>query len=146
LALPPYSVSTTNPLPAGVSAKQVVRDVVIDNLIENAALMRGDAALLNYSDAGNRLASEQDELSANVSSGTKVLGIHDDITSIQLGAKQDPNDASVQTATIVEGSETERQSIGSSAPRQTTRSFQVILWVVWSASHSRYLLCDTANA
>lgn len=145
LTLPPFTVSTTNPLPSGVSAKQVVRDVVIDNLIENAAVARPQSALLAYADAGNLLASEMQEISTDQTENIHVLEIHDDITSIEVGSKVDPNDASAQIAAIVRGSETRRQRTGSDAPGQTSRSFDVLLWVVLSPASNRYLLCDSAD-
>lgn len=146
LVLPPFTVSTTNPLPAGVSAKQVVRDVLIDNLIENAALEGGNAALLSYSDTGARLVSEQQEVATDTADDVAVIAIHDQITSIQVGRKQDPNDLAAQTATIVQGEEIEQQRKGTSAITRTSRTFQVLLWVVWSSTKARYLLCDTADS
>jgi hypothetical protein len=146
LILPPFTVSTTNPLPAGVSAKQVVRDVLIDNLIENAAVVTSRASLLAYADAGNLLTSEQQEISSDQAGNVQVLEIHDKFTNIEVGSKPDPNDASVQMATIVQGTETRRQRSGSGVARQTLRTFDVLLWVVWSTTQSRYVLCDSASA
>ena len=146
LALPPYSVSTSNPLPAGVNPKRVVRDVVIDDLIENAALERRDAGLLAYSDTGDLLQSERQEIATDKSDGLTVLSIRDTITGIQVGSKADPNNPSAQMAIIVKGTETREQRTGSEAVDHSTRHFQVLLWVVWSPTQTRYLLCDTANA
>ena len=146
LALPPYSVSTSNPLPAGVTAKRVVRDVVIDDLIENAALERRDPGLLAYSDTGDLLQSERQEIATDKSDGLTVLSIRDTITGIQVGSKADPNNPSAQMAIIVKGTETREQRTGSEAVDHSTRHFQVLLWVVWSPTQTRYLLCDTANA
>lgn len=146
LTLPPYTLSTSNPLPAGVSAQRVVKDVVIDDLIENAALERRDPGLLAYSDTGDLLQAEQQEISTNTSGNIKVLSIRDNITSIQLGSKADPNNSSAQTAIIVQGTEIREQRTGSGPRDHTSRQFQVLLWVVWSPADSRYLLCDTANA
>lgn len=146
LTLPPFTVSTTNPLPRAVSAKQVVRDVVIDNLIENAALERGDTALLTYSDTGARLASEQQEVNSDTSGDITVVGISDNITSIQLGSKRDPNDSAAQTAAIVKGNELEQQRKGTAPISRTSRAFQVLLWVVWSPNQAKYLLCDTSDS
>ena len=146
LALPPYSVSTSNPLPAGVTAKRVVRDVVIDDLIENAALERRDPGLLAYSDTGDLLQSERQEIATDKSDDLTVLSIRDTITGIQVGSKADPNNPSAQMAIIVKGTETREQRTGSEAVDHSTRHFQVLLWVVWSPTQTRYLLCDTANA
>ena len=146
LALPPYSVSTSNPLPAGVNPKRVVRDVVIDDLIENAALERRDPGLLAYSDTGDLLQSERQEIATDKSDDLTVLSIRDTITGIQVGSKADPNNPSAQMAIIVKGTETREQRTGSEAVDHSTRHFQVLLWVVWSPTQTRYLLCDTANA
>lgn len=146
LALPPYSVSISNPLPAGVSATRVVRDVVLDNLIENAALMRREAGLLKYSDVGNLLTSEQQEITADVSANVQVLRVADTITSVQVGSKADPNNPAAQIATIVQGTETRTQRTGVLRSVSSTRRFQVLLWVVWAPAEHRYLLCDSADA
>ncbi len=146
LALPPYSVSTSNPLPAGVNPKRMVRDVVIDDLIENAALERRDPGLLAYSDTGDLLQSERQEIATDKSDDLTVLSIRDTITGIQVGSKADPNNPSAQMAIIVKGTETREQRTGSEAVDHSTRHFQVLLWVVWSPTQTRYLLCDTANA
>ncbi|HVB53742.1 MAG TPA: hypothetical protein VNF24_06075 [Candidatus Acidoferrales bacterium] len=124
----------------------MVKDVVIDDLIENAALERRDPGLLAYSDTGDLLQAEQQEISTNTSGNIKVLSIRDNITSIQLGSKADPNNSSAQTAIIVQGTEIREQRTGSGPRDHTSRQFQVLLWVVWSPADSRYLLCDTANA
>jgi hypothetical protein len=145
LVLPPYTASTSNPLPAGVSAQRVVKDVVIDDLIENAALERRDPGLLAYSDAGDLLRSEQQEIATDISDKVTVLNIRDEITSVQVGSKADPNNSSAQMATIVQGMEIRNQSTGTGSPTSSSQQFQVLLWVVWSPTQSRYLLCDTAD-
>lgn len=146
LVLPPYTVSTSNPPPAGVSAKRVVKDVVIDDLIENAAIERRDPGLLAYSDTGDLLKAEQQEIATNSSSNVRVLDIRDTITSIQVGSKVDPNNSLATMATIVQGTEHREQRTDSGAPASTSQKFQVLLWVVWSPTDTRYLLCDTASA
>ncbi|NNM96013.1 MAG: hypothetical protein HKL89_00155, partial [Candidatus Dormibacteraeota bacterium] len=45
----------SHPLPSGVSAAQVVKDVQIDNLLENIAIERQDPGLLQYADSGDWL-------------------------------------------------------------------------------------------
>jgi hypothetical protein len=146
LVLPPYTVSTANPLPAGVSAKRVVQDVVIDDLIENAAIERQEPGLLAYSDTGDLLEAEQQEIATNSSNNVRVLDIRDSITSVQVGSKADPNNSLATMATIVQGTEYREQRTGSGAPASTSQKFQVLLWVVWSPAETRYLLCDTARA
>ncbi|MGH7642064.1 MAG: hypothetical protein ACRENX_03460 [Candidatus Dormibacteria bacterium] len=146
LILPPYTVSTTNPLPAGVSAKRVVRDVVVDDLIENAAIQKRDPTLLTYSDSGNLLQSERQEIVTNKSGGITVLSIRDSITNIEVGSKADPNNSSVQSAAIVQGTEVREQRIRSGVRTRSSHQFQVLLWLVWSQANLRYLLCDTADA
>lgn len=121
-------------------------DVVIDDLIENAALERQDSALLAYSDTGDRLQAEQQEISTDTADKITVLSIVDDISSIQVGSKADPNNASAQVAAIVQGKETREQRIGSDPRTHSMKSFQVLLWILWSPAQMRYLLCDTADA
>jgi hypothetical protein len=146
LALPPYSVSASNPLPSGISAKQVVSDVIIDDLIENAALERAAPELLMYSDTGDALQSEKQDIASNKSRNTTVLRIQDAVTSIQLGSKSDPNNASAQIAAIVEGVETQEKRVSPGTLDHTRQSFDVLVWLVWSPTQARYLLCDTASA
>jgi hypothetical protein len=139
-------VSTSNPLPAGVSAREVVADVIIDDLIENEALERANPALLGYADTGNVLQSERQEIAADSSGDITVLSIQDAVNSIQLGSKADPNNPSASIAAIVEGKEAQRERIGTAAIHHTKQSFDVLLWLVWSPTQARYLLCDTASA
>ncbi|HEY6537582.1 MAG TPA: hypothetical protein VI138_00905, partial [Candidatus Dormibacteraeota bacterium] len=109
LALPPYSVSATNPLGSGVSAKQVVRDLVIDNLVENAALKTADASLLMYSDAGAVLVLDEQQISANVLAGVQVLSVEDTVSSMELGARIDPDNPASHIAIVVHGVQVMRQ-------------------------------------
>jgi hypothetical protein len=146
LALPPYSVSTSDPLPSGISAKRVASDVIVDDLIENEALQRANPSLLQYADSGDALQSEIQEIAANRSSNISVLKIRDVVTSIQLGSKSDPNNASAQIAAIVEGKEATEQRVGAGPLDRTTTTFDVLVWLVWSPTRTRYLLCDTASA
>jgi hypothetical protein len=146
LALPPYSVSASNPLPTGISAKRVASAVIVDDLIENEALQRADPSLLEYADSGDALESETQEIAANKSGNISVLKIRDAVTSIQLGSKSDPNNAAAQIAAIVEGRETQEQRVGTGAINHATTPFDVLVWLVWSPTQARYLLCDTASA
>ncbi len=144
LQLPPYTVSITNPLPAGISPTQVVTDVVVDNLIENAALEKGDPNLLADADTGDLLESEQQDLATSGSDRIKVLMVQDDISSVQLGSKGDPNDVSANIAAIVEGSETRQVRDAAGVVTSKTAQFDVLLWAVWAPTLNRYLLCDEA--
>lgn len=145
LALPPYSVSAANPLPSGISAKRVASDVIVDDLIENEALQRANPSLLQYADSGDALQSETQEIAADKSGDITVLKVQDAVTSIQLGRKSDPSNASAQIAAIVEGKETQEQRVGAGALDNTKKTFDVLVWLVWSPTQARYLLCDTAS-
>jgi hypothetical protein len=146
LALPPYSVSTSNPLPEDISARKVAADFVEDDLIENAAIERKDAGLLIYAASGNALLAEQQEIMADSSGDITVLRIRDAVANIQLGTKADPNNRSANIAVIVQGQETRQQRAGKAAVSRMTHHFDLLLWLVWSPAQSRYLLCDTATA
>jgi hypothetical protein len=146
LALPPYSISTSNPLPAGISARNVVAAFVDDDLIENAAIERKDAGLLHYAASGNVLLAEQQEITADSSDDITVLRIRDAITNIQLGSKADPNNFAADIAVIVQGQESRDERLGKAAVKRTTHHFDILIWLVWSPTQSRYLLCDTATA
>ena len=145
LRLPPYSVSTSNPLPPGTSAKSVVTDVTVDNLIENVALERDDAALLQYSDSGDVLAIDQNQVSANKADGITILKVVDAVSSIEVGARTDPNSSAAQIALIVEGVETTTARTGPKHPRTTSTNFKILIWVLWSAHVHRYLQCDVST-
>jgi hypothetical protein len=146
LALPSYSVSTSYPLPSGVSAKTVVEDVQIDDLIENVAIERQQPALLKYADSGDWLASEQGEISQNKKVGTVVLSIVDRFTSISVGFRTDPNDSGASAAVILQGIETRRQRSGQGVDSEKSTTFDVLQWLVWAPSLKRYLTCDTASS
>jgi hypothetical protein len=139
-------VSTSNPLPEGISARKVAADFVEDDLIENAAIERKDAGLLTYAASGNALLAEQQEITADSSGDIMVLSIRDAVANIQLGSKADPNNPSADIAVIVEGQETRQQHAGKAAVSRMTHHFDLLLWLVWSPAQSRYLLCDTATA
>lgn len=146
LSVPPYTVSATNPLPTGVSAHKVVADIQVDNLIENAAIVRQDPTLLPYADAGAWLTAEQGEISQNITNKVKVLSITDNIQSIQVGFRPDPNNALATAAVITAGEETQTQR--STTGRTTTKvtKFDVIQWLLWAQNLDRYILCDTASS
>ena len=143
---PAYTVSTTHPLPSGVSAAAVAQDVVIDNLIENVAIERGDPALLAYADCGNWLAAEGQEMGQAKSRGEVFLSVTDVFSQVEVGFQPDPSNSGAQAAAILIG--TERQRIRSSTGAVTvkTSSFSVIRWLVWSSTVDRYLTCDLGSA
>ncbi len=146
LQMPAFTVSASHPLPSGVSAALVVKDVQIDNLIENIAIERQDPALLQYADSGDWLAAEQGEIASNKRQGLAVTSIVDNVTSIRLGSKPDPKDASVVIAAIVTGTEVRGTSAAGRPTRKLTTSFSALLWLRWSASQQRYLICDAATS
>jgi|GEM_PF-6441909 len=146
VALPSYTVSSSHPLPSGVSAQQVVQDVQIDNVIENIAIERQDPALLAYADTGDWLAAEKTEISQNTANQVKVLSISDTLTSVQVGFQVDPNDAQAVAAVISEGTEVQTQRTATSPDASHTTHFAVIQWVQWASTLHRYVLCDTASA
>lgn len=145
LVLPPYTVSTSNPLPPGVSAATVVKDVVIDDLIENAALVRSDPSLLAYSDVGGVLAVDQSQISANKSTGLRLLSIDDAVSNMALGRQTDPNNAAAQIAVVVRGTETTKQRSNANKPRTSVENFKVQIWLLWSTTADRYLQCDVST-
>ncbi len=142
---PTYTVSTTHPLPSGVSAAAVAQDVVIDNLIENVAIERDDPALLAYADCGNWLAAEEATISKNRAASVTVLSIRDEISSMELGFQRDPNDPSVTAAVTITGVEVEVSRSGRGTPTTATSSFDVLQWLSLSNSARRYLTCDSAS-
>ncbi len=143
--VPTYTVSTSHPLPSGVSAATVAQDVVIDNLIENVAIERGDAGLLPYADCGNWLAAET--LSINQASGGSihVLSVTDTFSEVQVGFKPDPGNSAAAAATILTGLETERVRSSSGSITTKTSHFSVIRWLVWSPAKTRFLTCDLGS-
>jgi hypothetical protein len=137
LVLPPFTVSTTNPLPAGVSAKQVVGDVVTDDLIQNEALERGNPALLAYSDTGDVLTLDQNQISENRANAEHVLDIRDSVSTMELGTRADPNNAAAQVAVIVRGNETTKEETTANKPRVASQRFEVLVWLLWSTQISQ---------
>ncbi len=142
---PSYTVSTSHPLPPGVSAAAVAQDVVIDNLIENVAIERGDAALLSYADCGNWLAAVTQEIQTNAGRGIHVTRVSDAVTSMAVGTKADPAAPSLTIAIVISGTETEA-SISASGSTTKSTPFAVIRWVVWNTGLDRYLTCDTGSS
>lgn len=146
LALPPYSVSSTNPLPAGVSVRQVVKDVVIDNSIENAALESNRASLLQYSDSGALLGLDTTQVQDDQSQHLTILQVRDSVSSMQAGSASDPNNPASNIALKVIGSEYTRERIDSGKVRTMDRPFDITMWLVWSAPIDRYLACDVSSS
>ena len=144
LVVPPYTVSTTNPLPAGVSAKRVVMDVVADNLIENLAIERGDAPLLAFSDSGGMLAIDEATISTNQSVDTRIVSINDSISSLVLGSEGDPNNSAARAALNVEGVERITTQDAQGAESHKSNDFHVLIWVAWSTTLHKYLRCDVS--
>lgn len=145
LALPPYSISPSNPLPADISAALVVKDIIVDDLVENAALERRDPALLAFADSGDVLALDQQQIATNASGGIRVLTVADIVSNMELGARPDPNNSSSTVAVVVQGTETTSERVGSGTPRRTSQNFKVLIWVIWSPDESRYLQCDVST-
>ncbi len=146
LSLPPYTVSTSNPLPTGVSAQKVVADVQVDNLIENAAIVRQDPALLTYADEGAWLTAIETEISQDRAKGIKVLSVTDALTSVQVGYQTDPNNSAADAAVIVVGTEVERDRLANGRIAVQSKHFDVLRWVVWSTTELRFLTCDTGSS
>lgn len=143
---PTYTVSTSHPLPSGVSAAQVAKDVVIDNLVENIAIEKGNPALLAYADCGAWKRAEAAEISRDKATGVQVTRILDTYSSVRVGFQPDPNSKAVAAAVIMAGDESRVSRMSGMPPRRSTRPFHVILWVGWSPAANRYLVCDTADA
>jgi len=144
LALPPYSVSTSNPLPAGISAKRVVADFVGDNLIENRAIERGDAQLLAYADSGGMLVIDRSTITTDHADGSQILSIDDSISSLVIGSEIDPNNSAAGAALNVEG--VEKTAIRGLHGKESRKvdAFHVVVWVVWSVARDKYLRCDVS--
>jgi hypothetical protein len=124
----------------------VVTDVTVDNLIENVALERDDAALLQFGDTGDLLQSEQQAIVKDQAQRVTVTAINDYVSSVELGAKPDPNNPAADVVANVQGSETRRERLGAGRSHSKTTRFTVLIWVIWSASEDRYLLCDSATS
>jgi hypothetical protein len=144
--IPPYAVSTTHPLPSGVSAATVAQDVVIDNLIENVAIERGDPTLLPYADCGNWLAAEEQEMGQAKGRGEVFLSVRDAFIQVEIGFQPDPSDPSASAAAILTGTETQRVRSSTGAVTVKTSYFSVIRWLVWSPTVDRYLTCDLGSS
>jgi hypothetical protein len=145
LRLPPYTVSTTNPLPSGISPKQVVMDLVADNLIENLAIERREAQLLLFADTGAMLEIDQTTIATDKADGVRILSIDDSISSLALGEKADPNVASAQIALILEGTEVLETLHEDGKKSHSVDYFHVLIWVLWSPTLQRYLRCDVSD-
>ncbi|MHB8330953.1 MAG: hypothetical protein ACYDEA_01995 [Candidatus Dormibacteria bacterium] len=145
LQMPAFTVSTSHPLPSGVSAELVVKDVQIDNLLENIAIERQDPRLLQYADSGDWLAAEQGEIARHKAEGLTVLSVEDTFTTVQAGFQPDPNNSAATAAVIVAGTEKEVDRLASGAIHTKTTVFKVLQWLVWSPQVKRYLTCDTAT-
>ncbi len=146
VAVPVFTVSSSHPLPSGVSAQLVVKDAEIDNLIENVAIERQDPALLAYADAGDWLAAEEGEIAHDKSAQITVLSIKDAVTSVEVGFQPDPNDSNADAAVITRGTERQIERVGDEPPETKVTAFAVIQWMQWAPKLGRFLLCDTAVA
>ena len=146
LQLPAYTVSVSHPLPSGVSAALVVKDVQIDNLLENIAIERQDPGLLQYADSGDWLLAEQGEIASNRRQGLVVRSIRDSVTTFKLGSKVDPKDPSVVVAAILTGTELRSTSPPGSKSSTSTTKFAALIWLRWSGTDNRYLICDAASS
>lgn len=146
VAVPVFTVSSSHPLPSGVSAQLVVKDAEIDNLIENVAIERQDPALLAYADAGDWLAAEKGEIAHDRSAQITVLSIKDAVTSVQVGSKVDPQAPSIHVAVLMVGFETRVIASPGVARKVTRARFDALLWLQWSAKTRRFLIWDAASS
>ncbi len=146
LQLPAYTVSVSHPLPSGVSAALVVKDVQIDNLLENFAIERQDPGLLQYADSGDWLLALRSEISHDKAKGMTVVSVTDNVASIHVGFQTDPNNPSATAAVIVVGSESQIGRLGNGALTTKKTRFDVLRWLVWSQEAGRYVTCDTASS
>jgi hypothetical protein len=146
VVVPVFTVSSSHPLPSGVSAQLVVKDAEIDNLIENVAIERQDPALLAYADAGDWLAAEEGEIAHDKSAQITVLSIKDAVTSVEVGFQPDPNDSNADAAVITRGTERQIERVGVGRPVTKVTAFAVIQWLQWAPKLGRFVLCDTADA
>ena len=146
LQLPAYTVSVSHPLPSGVSAALVVKDVQIDNLLENIAIERQDPGLLQYADSGDWLLALRGEIAQDKAKGVTVVSVRDNVASVHVGFQTDPNNPSATAAVIVVGSESEVARLAHGALTTKTTRFDVLRWLVWSPGAGRYVTCDTASS
>lgn len=144
LALPPYAISASNPLPSGTSARKVVRDFIADNLIENRAIERRDPQLLQYAVTGGLLTLDNATIAHDRATGTRLLSIDDSISSLALGSESDPNDSAAKIALNVEGIEHTTMRAAHGKVSHRLDDFHVIIWVVWSEAMNKYLRCDVS--
>ena len=143
---PQYTVSASHPLPSGVSAAQVAKDVEIDNLIENIAIEKGDPALLAYADCGAWLQAITREIRSDQAEHIRIVSITDSVALLKVGYQPDPQDSQVTAAAIVSGTEVQRRMLADGASSTKVTHFNVIRWVLWSATNGRYLTCDTGQS
>ncbi|MFZ0994435.1 MAG: hypothetical protein WAO09_00440 [Candidatus Dormiibacterota bacterium] len=144
LTLPPYSVSASNPLPAGITARNVIRDFIADNLIENRAVEREDPQLLQYAVTGGLLSIDDSTIARDQASGSRILNIDDSISSLAIGSESDPNDSAATIALNVEGVEQTATRNAQGKVARNVDDFHVIIWVVWSETLDKYLRCDVS--
>ncbi|MHB1499904.1 MAG: hypothetical protein ACYCYK_01835 [Candidatus Dormibacteria bacterium] len=145
VAPPTYTVSTSHPLPPGVSAQQVVKDAGIDNLIENVAIERQDPALLAYADTGDWLAAIKGEISSNIQQHVRVISVRDEVTALKVGFQSDPKNRAADASVIVQGTEIEVERLASGKQVRRVQAFDVLRWFVWNPADHRYLTCDTGS-
>jgi hypothetical protein len=144
LALPPYSVSASNPLPSGISARKVIRDFISDNLIENTAIERRNPQLLQYGVTGGLLTIDNSTITRDEATGSQILNIDDSILSLAIGSEPDPNDSAATIALNVEGvEETSTRNVQGKVSRHVD-DFHVLIWVVWAETLDKYLRCDVS--
>lgn len=145
VALPDYKVSSTHPLPSGVSAQQVVKDAEIDNLIENIAIERQDPALLAYADTGDWLAAIKGEIANNLQQHLRVISVTDLVSAIKVGFQPDPRNSLADATVIIQGTEVEVERLSSGKLVKRSQAFDVLRWFVWNSAEKRYLTCDTGS-
>ncbi len=144
LALPPYSESASRPPPTGVDQRLLVKDFIEDNLIENAALERGDAHLLQYADANGMLSVNSTAIADDLSQSTRMISVSDSFQSVTVGTKPDPNNSGIQLALLVTGTEWTVVRHGSGPTVRKSDPFRALVWMIWSGQMRRYLRCDLA--
>ena len=145
VAVPVFTVSSSHPLPSGVSAQLVVKDAEIDNLIENVAIERQDPALLAYADAGDWLAAIREEIASDVRDHLRVLSVTDTVNSLQVGFQPDPRNSSADASVIIRGTEVAVEKLASGRRVSQSQTFDVLRWFVWDPAIRRYLTCDTGS-
>ena len=119
--------------------------MIIDDLIENLALVRAAPELLMYSDSGGVLTIDRNQIATDESTGTRVISVEDSVSNMQVGAQADPNNSASKIAVLVQGTETTRERSPSHPPHTTVANFKVLVWVVWSKEDDRYLQCDVST-